>query len=61
MAVGCYVRFQCQPSTLFSNTYATLQIDTDKQTSLKNYNSGLGFDRLGVTYFLTLCEIATLV
>jgi len=32
-----------------------------KQTSLKKYSSGLGFDRLGTTYFLTLCEIATLV
>jgi len=28
---------------------------------LKNYKSGLGLDRLGATYFLTLCEIATLV
>jgi len=40
--------------------YATLQTDI-KQTSLKNYNSGLGFDRLGATYFLILCEIATFV
>jgi len=40
-------------------TYATLQ--TDKRISLKNYNSGLGFDRLGTTYFMILCEIATFV
>ena len=39
--------------------YATLQ--TDKRTSLKNYNSGLGFHRLGATYFLILCEIVTFV
>jgi len=61
LAAGCYVRFQCQHFTLFSSTYATLQTDTDKQTSLKKCNSGLGFDRVGATYFLTLCEIATLV
>ena len=52
LAVGCLVCFQCQQFTLFSSTYATLQ--TDKRTSLKNYNSGLGFDRLGATYFLIL-------
>ena len=45
--------------TLFSSTYATIQ--TDKRTSLKNYYSGLGFDRLGATNFLILCEIATFV
>jgi len=28
---------------------------------LKKYNSGLGFDCLGATNFLTLYEIATLV
>jgi len=28
---------------------------------LKKYNSDLGFDRLGATYFLILCEIATFV
>jgi len=41
LAVGCEICFQCQQFTLFSSTYATLQ--TDKQTSLKNYNTGLGF------------------
>jgi len=45
--------------TLFSSIYATLQ--TDKRTSLKNYNSGLGFDCLGATYFLILCKIAIFV
>ena len=44
----------------FSSTYAALQTDI-KRTSLKNYNSGLGFDRLGSTYFLILCEITTFV
>jgi len=28
---------------------------------LNNYNSGLSFDRLGATYFLIRCEIATFV
>ena len=51
--------FQCQQFAFFSSTYATLQ--TDKRTSLNNYNSGLGLDRLGATYFLIRCEIATFV
>jgi len=34
-AVGCLVRFQCQPSTLFSRAYATLQTDTDKFEKLQ--------------------------
>ena len=52
--------FQCQQFNLFSSTYATLQTDI-KRTRLKNYNSGLGFDRLGATYFLILRDMATLV
>jgi len=46
-------------SLLFSN-YLRYTTDTAKHTSLKN-TSGLGFDRLCATYFLTLYEIATLV
>jgi len=61
LAVGCYDCFQCQHSTLFSSTCATLQTYIDKQTNLKKYNSGLGFDCLGTTCFLTLHKIAILV
>jgi len=35
LAGGCYVRFQCQHSTLFSSAYATLQTDTDKFEKLQ--------------------------
>jgi len=55
--------------SLFSNSmsavYSFLKYlsctTTDKRTSLKTYNSGLGFDRLGAICFLILCEIATFV
>jgi len=45
----------------FLEHHATLQKDIDKLTNLKNYHSGLGFDCLGTTCFLTLYEITTLV
>jgi len=37
------VRFRCQQFTLFSSTYATLQTDTDKQTSLKKLQLRIRF------------------
>ena len=53
-------KFVFNVSVLLFSQVPTLRCKVQTQKSLKNYNSGLGF-RLGATYFLTLCEIATLV